>query len=289
MNPLEEAVDKSLKLRPRTKKLYLRSVHQYVGFAGAGVSQWSSASVIDWVVDLRRRLTPASANTMLRGLRGASRRAFALGLIGRDFAAVVEAVPVVKEKTRQPVSLAVGHKILASCVGPSLRHKRDHAIVSLGFYHGLRVESIVGIQVEDINFSKGSVMVTIKGGRRHQVPLDPRSRPVLQEWLAALRREGFVSGAVFRAISAWNKLGDRSISKTSLYNIVRKRAAKAGVPNFYPHLMRHSFISWAVANGMPYEQIMLVTGHTNLAMILWYAGDAREAGAEPKKLIPTID
>ena len=288
MNALEEAVAKT-RLRPKTTTLYLRSVRSYVDFVGQSEVRWTGSTVIDWVNTLRSRLAVGTVNCMLAGVRSASRRAAALGLIKNNFAAAVEDLPVVEEKKRRPVPLSVGRQILESCSGKSMRDRRDRAVLALGFYHGLRSESIVTIQFDDVDFDHARLTVTIKGGHRHRLPLDPRAIPILRLWMNDLRKEGLSAGAVFRSISRHGKLGEHSMTTMSLYNIVRGRAAQAGIANFHPHLMRHSFVSWAMANGATFEQIMLVTGHKTVEMLLWYAGDAREAGEEAKKLVPDLD
>ena len=290
MNALEEAIIGSGAgtLRPRTTKIYLRTVRDYVKVAGGEERGWTEASVTAWITSLCLRMQANSANTMLRSLSAVSRRAFAVGLIARDFALAVEQLPVVIEKSRHPVPLSVGKRILSACAGPLMRDKRDHALVSLGFYHGLRAESIVTIAFEDVDFDHDIITVTLKGGGRHRLPLDPRSKPTLLLWTDVLRRKGVSSGAVFRSIPCSGRIGDKCLSTTSLYNIVRRRAAQAGIANFHPHLMRHSFISWAVANGATFDQIRSVIGPETEAMIMWYTGDAREDGEEPKKLIPDL-
>jgi integrase len=52
---------------------------------------------------------------------------------------------------------------------------------------------------------------------------------------------------------------------------LRRIAARAGVANVHPHRFRRTFATWAIESGAHETDVMLLLGHTTLAMTHHYA------------------
>ena len=52
-----------------------------------------------------------------------------------------------------------------------------------------------------------------------------------------------------------------SLSSDGLYKALKKRAEHLGIEGFHPHAMRHAFVTYARAAGVPDWRINAVTGH----------------------------
>jgi integrase len=302
-NLLELALLRSVK-RPNTIKSYLNAAHNFCKFAGRDPERWTGYKVVEWREALktmpterasgdRRPMTIRSINAKLAALRFACKRAIALGLIKDDFARAAELLPFLLEKKRYAYPVQVAGQILGACSGGDDRSVRDRAIVTLGFYHGLRRESLASMKVEDIERGSVAVTVVIKGGRMHRVSLDPRSRGALNDWASVLHKKFKVSsGAVFRRVQQTIRgpvVGERQLSGNSIYNIVRARAKEAGVDGFYPHLMRHCFISWFLANGGTIEEAMLITGHRNPRSLFEYLSEVPGLSDKIHMRLPNLE
>lgn len=299
---LEQSVRDSIR-RPNTIRNYLGAVDSFVAFAGAAPERWTGAVLVRWREHLQevvverpgrraRRLSARSINAKLAAVRFASKRAVALGYITYDFARAAEFLPVVYEQTRAPLALAAARAMLAACAGTGAREIRDRALLELGFYHGCRRESLAGLRLADVDLVTERMTFIIKGGRRHTAPLDPQCQDALRAWMSWLASRGVETGNVFRGLrAALDKKGGwvvtTRLTAGAVYKVIRARAAAAGIAKFHPHLMRHCFISWAVANGHSIEEIMLVTGHRNPASVLGYMGEVR-LGARPQSMIPDL-
>ena len=285
MNILEKALNESIK-RPNTLSAYHRAVAEFIVFAGTDPRRWVGATATAWRQHLLLKgLNPRSVNAKLAALRFAVRRAVNLNYLATDFSRAAEFLPLTRTKVRKAIPIEIGKRILSTCDSAALADVRDKAVLRLGFYHGLRRESIAGLAVEDIDLRNAQITVTIKGGRRHGLSLSQHARPALLAWLHALAKQGIRSGPVFRQIRD-GKIGER-LSPQAIYKIVKQRAEQAGVEGFYPHLMRHCFITWAVANGASIEEIMLVTGHRNPATVSEYLSEVRSP-ASRRELIKSL-
>jgi integrase len=270
---LEEAVVKGMR-RDKTKRVYLAAVWSYVRYAGAKPEGWTPESVESWRAAMK--VSPTTANNRLSGLKYASKRYAALGW-GPDFAAGSEHLQVVHEKLRRPLDHDVAARLVAAATDGTPRGARDRAILILGFRTGLRREGIVNLDFADIDGRK--LKVTLKGGRRHEIPaVDDEVLQALDQWMSWLHAQGVTSGPIFRRVNQnrgrWSVGGKRLVPE-SINLIVNTRAKQAGVDKAHPHLMRHSFISWMVAEGIDDRRIMAVTGHTNPKSISIYHTDIK--------------
>jgi len=279
---LEQAVLGGRKHRGPTKQGYLVSVRQFTAFAGDDPARWTGAAVEAWRDNLAQRMTPRSVNVRLGGLRYASRRLEALGL-GDDFASGAESLSAPYQRTRKAIPFEAADTIVATCEGDDPVSLRDRAILVLGFRTGLRREGIVNLTFEDVGPGR-KLRVVLKGGRYHEIEaVDDETLWALGEWMEWLREVGIDRGPIFRALRLGRKgwrASKRGLDARSVNLIVGKRARQAVVAGVSPHIMRHSFISWAIANGVSDRRIMAVTGHTDPKQLSTYHTDI-EAVTDP--------
>lgn len=272
---LERAVLAGMK-RPRTKDGYLISVKSFQRHAGKTPSGWHGEAVERWRDHLRRTMRPRSVNVRLGGLKYASRRMAAMGW-GPDFAAGAEAIPAPIEKTRKAVRMDTAAALVNACDDGTPRGLRDRAILIIGFRCGVRREGIVNLDFADIGPGRRLTIIQ-KGGGRHEIPaVDDEVIGVLGQWISWLRSQGVKEGPVFRGVvyrkERW-RISSRRLCPESVNLIVKTRAAIAGTSeHMHPHLMRHSFVSWQVAAGVPDRRIMAVTGHRDPSILSTYTTD----------------
>ena len=83
------------------------------------------------------------------------------------------------------------------------------------------------------------------------------------------------------ALSAWMEISEAgphdrvfAVTDKQFYGIVKRRAKQAGIKrHVHPHILRHSFISWCVAAGVPTYRIKAMTGQKSDAIIDLYTTD----------------
>lgn len=291
---LEDAVAKSVKLLPNTRRSYLAAVREFVGFAGADSRRWTGDIMVNFRTKLARRLKVKSVNTRLAALRFAVRRAIDLGtLTGPNFARVAEFLPEpLDSKPRRAVPIEVGERILAACAGNGLADLRDRAMIALGFYFGVRRESIATLEMDRLDLRRNEFTVVVKGRRLHTITLHAKARRAIEPWLAALRaHRAPLTGRVFRRLhrdiyaTGGLRIG-KELSAAGVSEVIKIRAEVAGYPKFHAHLMRHCFISWALENGATEAEVMAVTGHRSLTSFRGYRSPTKATG---KLLIPDLE
>lgn len=180
----------------------------------------------------------------------------------------------IRKKHRQPPKRAYALSIdevanILSCltVEPTaIQAVRDAALVAIGYFACLRASELVGLHVDDLNFSKDGVVLSIRASKTDQdgqgllrgVPRTNGSLcPVslLQRWLSASRIE---QGPVFRSLNRWHQLSAKALSTNSVSQVVQRCAKQAGVREWESvssHSLRRGFATSASRIGADFGAI----------------------------------
>lgn len=291
MTPLEQVIHDSQKLRPRTKEIYLHAVESFLAAVGPQRSGWTPTAVERWHRARARATTAQSANLELAGLRYAAKRLAAIQMNPQaNFAGPVEMLRVEHKKRRRAIALEQAQAVLATCDSGSPVDLRDRAILMLGFRAGMRRQAILGIRFSDLTGNR--VTITLKGGKRHNVWLDPEAAQALGAWIGWLGEAGVSSGSVFRALTTPTIEGTvrvrrHPISLTMVFLMVQARGRAVGL-KISPHTMRHSCVSWLVDQGVPPHRIRALTGHRSNTMIDHYTHDLAAASDPLGNHLPSL-
>jgi integrase len=187
-----------------------------------------------------------------------------------NFAASVELVPTRLEHERRALLGAEVIALLKTCAEDHFVYHRDHVILHLLFTSGMRRFSLCGITFGDLGHdARGpNVSIEIKGAKRHTLPLSEDTAGLILGLKQRMAHLGVTDGPLFRSAGK-PRLDDLppelglGITEDGVYKMLKVRAARAGLPKgtVFPHIARHSFITWCKQAGLPDEEIVAVTGH----------------------------
>lgn len=256
MNRLEQVVARDRKLSARTKQLYGQAVREFANYAGSD-ADWNKKTAQDFYTTLLRRMRPQSANTMISGLRFATKR------LKLDFVDDIELKIGKPTRKRRTLTHEEARQLLQTCVGTRPIDVRDRALLALGLLTGLRRSALVAIDCRDLR--TGHVKATLKGGREHKVPISPTLHNVIEAWRTWLAAHGIAKGPLFRSISRSHidetiTIGSR-LTPNGLYTALLRRAEQAGVKRVRPDIFVATFTAWCKEFGLSREQINAVTGY----------------------------
>jgi type 1 fimbriae regulatory protein FimB/type 1 fimbriae regulatory protein FimE len=143
------------------------------------------------------------------------------------------------------------------------RCHRDATMILLAYRHGLRVSELVHLQWRQINLNDGRIDVErLKGSDDSVHPLSGRSLRALRK----IRREQPV-GTKFVFIS---RLGG-PMTRDAFADLLDKAAARAGIEDVHPHLLRHATGFKLVNQGMDSLSLAAYLGHRNVNNTKRYA------------------
>jgi len=157
------------------------------------------------------------------------------------------------------------------------RSERDKLMVRLLGDTGMRVGELAALRTTDLMERDRSHYVRLagqsqgggaKGDRSRLVPI-PRLWRRLQRYAERGRPKDAASDRLFLSARRDRRTADyEPLTNSGIQQMVRNLAEIAGVrKRVYPHLLRHSYATWALNHGMNPIMLAQVLGHSSLVMI----------------------
>ncbi|MFB9312255.1 site-specific tyrosine recombinase XerD [Nocardioides plantarum] len=270
-------VEKGLALNTLTS--YRRDLRRYLEFLGTvGIEDLAGVreeTVTAFLVRLREGdadhppLSSTSAARTVVAVRGFHRFAVADGLAEVDPAASVKP-PAAAKRLPKALPLSDVEAILeASGAAGTTLALRDRALLEVLYGTGARISEAVGLDVDDLDLTDGTVLLRGKGGKERLVPVGSYAREAVEAYLVRGRAElvsagavshrGGVGGALFL-----NARGGR-LSRQSAWAVLVKAAERAGVTrDVSPHTLRHSFATHLLDGGADVRVVQELLGHASV-------------------------
>jgi integrase/recombinase XerD len=276
-------------LAANTVAAYRRDLARYARFLatarpGEGLSAVDERHITAYLRSLREpvddetTLSVTSAARAMSAVRGLHRFATREGLTGTDPS---RAVPPPTLPRRLPRALGVAEvaRLLdATRVGDDPLALRDVALLELLYGTGARVSEAVGLAVDDVDLAARSVLLRGKGGRSRVVPLGGyacaaldaylvRSRPMLLSLARPVGRTGAVrsgDGLPSRTALLFRNGHGGVLTRQGAWLVLRAAAARAGLGEVSPHVLRHSFATHLLDGGADVRVVQELLGHASV-------------------------
>jgi len=215
------------------------------------------------------------AKSISGGLRSLLRYLFLSGGTSRQLAGAVPAAASWKlAGLPDRMDAAAVSAVTGSCDRATVTGRRDYAILLLLARLGLRAHEAAGLELEDIRWRQGTIVVRRKGGRSEELPLPADAGQAIADYLA-VRPAVRDTRAVF--ISATAPL--RPVTRSAVTLLARRHCRTAGAAGG-AHLLRHTLASDLLAAGAALPEIGLVLGHRSPLVTSIYAKADRAALAQ---------
>jgi len=163
--------------------------------------------------------------------------------------------------------------LLDSCDRATPAGVRAFAILQLMARLGLRRCEVARLQLEDISWWAGEVMIRGKRDRLDRLPLPPDVGQALADYLQRGRPRDACDRHVFLSL----RPPYRRLTGPAISHIVARRGVRAGVGEIGSHRLRHTAATTMLAQGVPLAQIGQVLRHRDPANTAIYAKVDREA------------
>jgi len=157
--------------------------------------------------------------------------------------------------------------------GREFLERRDRAILRLMIDCGLRRSEVSALKLDDVDLDAQGVRIRGKGGHQAWVPFGVKAGSELDRYLRARANHPMhTDGALF--IGQYGGL-----TSNAVYQLIERRARKAGLSKFWPHQLRHYFAdSWKRAGGSE-EDLMRLGRWRDSAMLRRYGAGAADQRA----------
>lgn len=157
---------------------------------------------------------------------------------------------------------------------------RDRAIVEMLYATGLRIAELTGLNRDQVDLKRREFTVIGKGRKARVIFLTEQAAEAIRTSLD-LRDDSFlplfVNTRHTRAVQRFDG-EQRRLSATSVQNLVRRAALKAGLnKRVTPHVLRHSFATTLLRNGADLRSVQEMLGHASITttQIYTHLTDAR--------------
>lgn len=276
--PVESAVVDYGRYLTRERGLAAGTVRGYLDVARLFLSRWvaldgdldlsqvSAEAVTTFVVDESQRRSIGAAQVFVTAMRSLLRFLFLEGRIAQPLAQAVPAVSAPKGFLPRGLGDEVLAALLAGCDTSTLVGRRDLAVLTLLSRLGLRAGEVAALELDDVDWHHGELVVRGKGSRRDRLPL-----PIdVGEALAAYLSEGrppVESRALFLRVNA----PIDAMSASNVTMIVRRACERAGVAPAGAHRLRHSAATAMLRAGASLAEIGQVLRQSHAATTAIYA------------------
>jgi len=268
--------------------LALSTVRNYVGVArvfladrecvrgGLALSELDGTAVSEFVLRESRRCSVGSAKCMVTRLRALLRFLHVDGEVEQDLAGAVPSVAswrlasLVKSLDARSVQ-----RLLASCDRRTRVGRRDFAIVTLLSRLGLRAGELAALQLQDVDWRAGELLVRGKGSRQERLPLPADVGETLAGWLERGRPRRDSVFVFTRVRAPYGGLSAGAVSQ-----IVRRACQRAGLPLVGAHRLRHTAATEMLRAGGSLSEVGQVLRHRGRDVTSIYAKVDRLALAQ---------
>jgi integrase/recombinase XerD len=258
---------------PSTIHSYLRGCRTYLAWCEANgyPAELTKPLMRAWVAELLGEHEPTTAKIRQQAVRRFSAWLVEEGELADDPLLGLKP-PKLTDKVTPCLTDDECHRLIAACSHTTYRggvfmDRRDEALVRLMLETGLRAGEVLALMISDVDITHGVLLVRKgKGAKQRVVPFGAKTARALDRYLRVRRSHALAS---HRAL--WLGALSQGLSYHGLRMALLKRAELAGLKDFHPHLMRHTFATrWQAAGGSE-GGLMAVAGWSSRDMIDRYS------------------
>lgn len=232
-----------------------------------GCEDLTITEINDYLLAASARLVVESAKREAADLRSLLRFLYVRRLIDADLG--VSMPPVAAWRgTRLPQgsSAAQVEAVLNGCDRLTRSGRRDYAVLCLLARLGLRSGEVAALQLGDIDWRVGEIVVRGKARRRDRLPLPADVGNALAAYLREDRPRCTVRQAILTLYAP-----PRPIHPSSITNLVHRACRRVGMPEVGGHRLRHALATEMLSRGANLIEIAQVLRHSDLGTTSDYA------------------
>ena len=231
-------------------------------------SALSGADINAFLLRECARVSAGSAKGRVAELRSVLRFLYLQGITALRLGTAVPPVGGWRLSTLPPnaVSDADLQQLLDSCDRSTAVGLRDFAIITVVARLGLRSIEVARLELQDVDWRAGELIVRGKGRRLDRLPLPTQVGEAMVAYLSAARnpaqdRHLFLTVRAPRGPIRADLVGD----------VVERACRRAGLPTVGPHRLRHALAGDLLRKGAGLVAISQVLRHQDLATTALYA------------------
>ncbi|MBC2397051.1 tyrosine-type recombinase/integrase [Clostridium tetanomorphum] len=224
------------------------------------ISEIKSVDIEDFLFYLKKRkLTTASRSRNLYTLRSFWNYAYKNKLCQWNIAMAVEPIKV-QNKERTFLSIEEVHTLI-----DAIHHPLVKTVVQALFYTGMRISECLNLEMKDVDLENEIIhIINGKGAKDRNIPINKNLVCILEDYLKTYRSS--IDSKYFFATEKSGHLSAPYVNRV-LSDTVKELGWKKHVS---AHILRHSFASNLIKNGVNLVYVQKLLGHSNLKVTSIY-------------------
>ena len=239
---------------------------------GLGLGRLCAADVGSFLARECPKRSVSGARDLVCALRSLLRYLHLAGLTDAPLVWAVPSVADLRDRTLpRGLEPAAVKELLASCDRRTLVGRRDYAILLLLSRLGLRAAEVARLQLDDVDWRGGLLLVRGKGSRQDVLPLPVDVGEAIVSYLR--RRPRCECRALFLRVTAPR----RELNRSTIGWVVRAACDRAGLARVGAHRLRHTAATEMLRAGASLPEIGQVLRHREQKTTAIYAKVDRKA------------
>ena len=267
----ENYLTKVKKASGNTISSYMRDIRQFAGW----LHEAEEAEVVDasalHIQNFLAHLEDEGRSAATRSRSLASLKNFYSYVVSSGFLpeSPVKEVRVERGEKKLPQILS-GREIELLLAQPSSvdpKGIRDKAMLEVMYATGIRVSELIGLDVEDVNLSGGSIKCR-SGNKSRSIPMYPGAVQALTAYVRDVRA---ILLAQPGEKALFVNIGGARMSRQGFWKILKHYQASARIDKeITPHTLRHSFAVHLLENGAELDVLQKLMGHSDISSTQMY-------------------
>lgn len=252
-----------------TRAAYLAAVRSFADFCRSrGVSFGAVDPLVVSAYIESHSGSVATIRQHLSGLRHLFDHLVSRGVLRENPASCVRAPRESATSGKTPVPSAEEVRgVFSGFDGGRTQDLRDRALIGVLYFGFARVSAALALDVRDVNRAlfSGTLVLSEKRGRRHEIPLHPKLAEYLAGWVSVLDEKGFCEGALFMTFDGRSqRLTGRRLERRNAHRMVKQRTG------FCCHGFRGAGITTLLDGGGSLDVAQRLAGHASPATTRLY-------------------
>jgi integrase/recombinase XerD len=232
----------------RVARLFLSEVSAPDG--GIDLGRLTAGEVGRFVLEECAARSVGSAKNVVVALRSLLRFLHVDGVAAGDLAGAVLAVAPQARSLPRALDPGAVARLLASCDRRTSTGRRDFAVLTVLARLGLRAGEVAAIELQDIDWRRGELLVRGKGGRRERLPVPADVGEALAGYVRRGRPRIRCERLFLRVNAPTGGLSGDGVSR-----IVHAACRRCGLPAVGAHRLRHTAATETLRAGGSLEEI----------------------------------
>lgn len=261
-------------LRPEGRRGIITALHLVTRTLTNGIT--SDFMAIDWTrvslhhlfavkAALKDHYAPKTVNHALTAVRKVLKTAWRLGLITEEeyiSAAAVRGIRTTPNTSGRRLSAAEIYALMAVCeMDQREGGARDAAIIALMFACGMKQTELTNLTTSDYNKETGRLTINAFRANPRTVYLTNGVLSAVSDWLQV---RGDKPGPLFNSMYRNGVILDHGISPQGVYDMLKRRATKAGITPITLIDFRRTYINNLLEAGADLATVSRMAGHTDI-------------------------